>query len=206
VPNAEDAAGELKEIGEEFLTYMYKEAFGDSGQAVFADIFASSNVLLWSCLSALVLGYLFLFVIRCIGGLIIYVFLLVLLACLGFGGLYVKMDADSRDDADSYKQYMYYGAYTLWGLAGIEALCVCCCWSAIKIAIAVYKTTAQYVASNLRILLLPLLSWVALVLWFAVWTVCALYVGSVGTVAPREGLPFLSEVAWDENTRYVFWY
>lgn len=206
VPNAKEAAGELKEVADEFLNYMYTRAFGDEGQAVFADIAASANVLAWSCLSALVLGYLFLFVIRCIGGLIIYVFLLVLLACLGFGGLYVKTMADQRDDADSYKDYMTWGAYALWVLAGIELLCICCCWSAIKIAIAVYKTTAQYVAANLRVLVLPLLSWILLVVWFTVWIYCAVHVASIGTVEPRTDLQFLSEVKWDDNTRYVFWY
>jgi len=39
-------------------------------------------------------------------------------------------------------KYMTYGSYTLWGLAGLMLILMLCCYNAIKLGIAVFKTTA----------------------------------------------------------------
>lgn len=206
VPDLEKAGEDMKNLGEDILKYFYEDIAGDGGQAAIADIAAAGPVIAWSCLTALILGYAFLFIIRLIGGLIIYLFLILLELTLVFAGLYVHFHAQTYADDDEYKQYIQYGAYIIWGLAAIEFLCVCCCWTQIKIAVAVYKTTAQYVAANLRIFLLPLVAWVLLGVWAIVWMTSFVHIASVGDMTPRKGLEFTTEMMWTEEARYMVWY
>jgi len=92
------------------------------------------------------------------------------------------------------------------GIAALFFLCVCCCCRAIKLGIAVYKTTAQYIASNLRIFLLPALSYLIAFIWLLCWIVSALYVYSVGEPYPRPEYEFLTDIKWEDNTRYIMFY
>lgn len=157
--------------------------------------------------TSLILGYLFLFILTWTAGCVIYAFLLLTLIAFVAGGYFAREYALSRPEGDSYNTWIEYGAYALWALGGIFLCCVCCCWSAISVAIAVYKTTAQYVRSNLRIFVLPLFSWLLQVVWGLVWIVCALYVFSVGEPEAREDpWSFLTHVKWSDTTRYIFWY
>ena len=199
---------EFAELGKELSAAFFDKVLGDEGGKILADIGASWKVIAISAVTALILGYLFLFIIRCIGGAIIYLSLLLILACFVGGGLYVMEYAKVNiADDDPYKQYANYAAYVLFGLAALELVCVCCCWKAIKIAVAVYKTTAQYVASNLRILVLPLFSWVILGIWGLTWLFCAVHVYSVGDIAQREApLEFMTGIKWSDTTRYAMWY
>jgi hypothetical protein len=105
-----------------------------------------------------------------------------------------------------YREYMKYAAYGLWGVAALYALCVCCCWNAIRIGIAVYQTTAQYVATNLRIFLLPLGAYLFCAIWLVGWGLSTIYVFSVGEPTPRPGYEFITEMIWEDNTRYILYY
>jgi len=123
------------------------------------------------------------------------------------GGYFARDYALSMPEEDTYNTWIEYGAYALWALGGIFLCCVCCCWGAIKVAVAVYKTTAQYVRANLRIFLLPLFAWIFQVVWGLVWMFCAIYVFSVGEPEAREDpWSFLTHVKWSDTTRYIFWY
>ena len=43
-------------------------------------------------------------------------------------------------------------------------------------------------------------------IWFFVWLLAAVYLFSVGTPVPRDDYPFVTEIKWDENTRYIIIY
>ena len=171
------------------------------------DILISWPVLATACGTSLVLGYLFLFLITWIGGVIIYLFLAITVLSSLAGGYFVLEYSKSRPEGDSYNTWLEYGAYALWGISALTLCCICCCWGAIKVAVAVYKTTAQYVRANMRIFILPFFSWVFQVLWVGVWVVCAIYVFSVGEPAQRAApWEFTTEIMWSDTTRYILWY
>lgn len=44
------------------------------------------------------------------------------------------------------------------------------------------------------------------VIWIICWFVAVLWVFSVGEPKPREELPFVTEIKWDDKTRYIFFY
>lgn len=97
-----------------------------------------------------------------------------------------------------YKDWIKYAAYGIWGIAGLYFLCICCCWKAIRLGISVYQTTAQYIAKNLRIFLLPLVAYFFAIIWLCIWLVSAVFVFSIGEPAPRPGYEYLTEMKWDE--------
>ena len=109
----------------------------------------------------------------------------------------------SRNKTISVKKY---AAYTTWGIAGLFFLCILCCCRAIKLGIAVYKTTAQYIQQNLRIFLLPCFSYLVAFIWLLVWVISFVYVASVGDPQPREGYEFMTEMQWEDDTRYIVFY
>jgi len=76
------------------------------------------------------LGYLYLFVIRAIGGAIIWVsFIIIVLAftVLGLWTYFVKRKHYMPETNEVYI-YLTYGAYTAWALAGLVSLSMLCCY------------------------------------------------------------------------------
>ena len=190
----------------------FKKTFQDTIQddkitAWVADIAFSWAVILIGSLTAILFGYLYLIIIKCIGGIIIWFTIAALLLFILLSGVYVYGQASKYEEGTDYHDWMKYAAYTIWGIGALYAICICCCWRAIRIGIAVYRTTAEYVSKNLRIYLLPLLTYLVAGCWLAVWLVSAIYVFSVGEPTRREApYDFITEVKWEQNTRYVIFY
>jgi hypothetical protein len=190
-----------------------KEQFetGDAGETVtgaFKDITDSWMILVISSITAVILGYIFLFVIQALGGYIVWIsFILIVLALVVGGGYtWYQRDVKYRMEDNMFK-YMTWGAYGLWGLAGLVCLLLCCFRHAIKVGIAVFKCTAQYVKQNLKIFILPAVSYVVIVVWSVFWLAGALFVFSSGYPEPRDdGFPFLTIMRWDDKTHAVFFY
>ena len=206
-----DSAGESVSALSDTAIKTFKRLFEDTvmqdkGTQYIADIAYSWKVILICSFTCIVLGYLYLLLIRLIGGLIVWLSIILIQISLIAGGVYVYLQADTYEPESDYRDYVKYAAYVIWGIAVLYLLCICCCWSAIRLGIAVYKTTANYVTSNLRIFFLPLGAYLTAGLWLAAWMVSALYVFSVGDPTPREGYEFITEVKWSDNTRYIFIY
>lgn len=58
----------------------------------------------------------------------------------------------------------------------------------------------------MHIFALPAIATVVCTLWLALWFGSAIFVFSVGTPEPRPGYPFITEIMWDNTTRYIFLY
>lgn len=181
----------------------FKELFndtimGDKLTSYLADIAYSWKVILVCSITAIVLGYIYLLLIRCMGALIIWLSIILLQLSLIGGGVYMYFESDNFDEESDYRDWLKYAAYGIWGIAGAFFCCICCCWNSIKIGIAVYSATAEYVAKNLRIFLLPLVSYFICAIWFTIWIVSAVYVFSIGEPTAREGYPFITEMKWED--------
>ena len=172
-----------------------------------ADIAYSWRVIAICSLTAIVLGYIYLFVVRCIGAIIVWGSIIAIQLGLIAAGVYVYFQHETFPEDDDNRQYVQYAAYTIFGIAGLFAICVCCCWKAIRIGLAVYMTTAQYISSNLRIFLLPFFTYIFAAIWFTIWIVSFIFVFSVGEATQRaKPYDFLTEMQWDENTRRIVVY
>lgn len=85
-------------------------------------------------------------------------------------------------------------------------LLLCCC-NAIKIGIAVFQTTAEYIGNNVQVFILPFAGFVLASIWAIVWFCGSIYVFSTGNPAPRDfPYAFMTEIKWSEMTRYIFFF
>lgn len=142
LPNVKDTFEELIDVAEETLTTFYQDIVGDTGTKAMADIAVAWPVIATCAVVALILGYIFLFILAFVGAYVIYAFLLLTLVSLVAGGYYARDYALGLPEEDSYNTWIEYGGYALWVIAALFLCCICCCWGAIKVAIAVYKTTS----------------------------------------------------------------
>lgn len=67
------------------------------------------------------------------------------------------------------------------------------------------EAASEFVSSNLRVVLLPILSYIFAIIFFAYWTVTAVYVYSIGTAEFKEN-SFIANIAWEKSNNYVMWY
>lgn len=130
----------------------------------------------------ILLGYVYLFVIRYVGGIIIWFSLGLSLVILASSGFYTYFYARNQyEPANPTYTYLEYASYTVWGLTAVFALVVLCCCNAIKVGIAVFKTTVQFVQANIEIFFLPAISSMYTIAWLVIWLFAAVFIFSVGT-------------------------
>ena len=140
------------------------------------------------------------------GALIIWLSIALLQLSLIGGGVYMYFESETYAEESDYRDWLKYAAYAIWGVAFLFFCCICCCWNSIRIGIAVYETTAEYVAKNLRIFFLPLVAYFICIIWFTTWLVSAIFVFSIGEPVSREDYQFITEVKWEDTTRYIVIY
>jgi len=111
------------------------------------------------------------------------------------------------------KNVVLIAGITLLSLAFVFILCICCILSKIKLAVSVIEVyymnklyllpvsnfcispfkqaSARFMTDNPRVVLVPVVSFVVSIVFFAYWLVVALYVYSSGGVSSKDGtLPF----------------
>lgn len=104
----------------------------------------------------------------------------------GLAGLYAFKLSDDPEYADeSTSDYLKYTAYALWGITGLIILVLLCCYSNLKLGIAVFSTSVDFTKSNCCVFILPTFGMIFTILWFVVWIISFTYVFSVGEVTQR---------------------
>lgn len=69
-----------------------------------------------------------------------------------------------------------------------------------------FKTTVQYIQSNMEVFLLPFASIILTGIWFLIWLTSAVCIFSVGTPEARTDFPFITNIVWSKGTRAVMVY
>ena len=165
------------------------------------------QVILITLGTAVVLGMIYMILVRCFAGVIIWFSILGIMAILGAGGYWVYLYRTHYETTDNNYKYVQYGAYTLWGIDGVFLILVLCCFSRIRLAVAIMKVTGSFILNTPQILFLPLIFIIISLAWIAAWTFTAVYLFSVGNIEPRpDPLAFMTTVAWTKQTRYIFLY
>lgn len=67
------------------------------------------------------------------------------------------------------------------------------------------ECAADFVASNLRILALPVIAYIIASLFFVYWVITAVFLYSVGTVEFQKS-SFIANIVWAKQTEYLMWY
>ena len=173
-----------------------------------ADVYKAWWTFLVAIGVAFIYCFLYMWLIKCCASVMVWTSLILIALLIGAGGYYLFNRKDKYEsDSDNYKTNLY-AAYGTWGFLGLYILCMLCCCNRIRLAVAIMEATADFVASNLRVFILPIISFFVIIVFFAWWVVTALFVYSVGEPAIGTGVTanYLPNIVWDQNTRYIWLY
>lgn len=132
--------------------------------------------------TAFVIGMIYMVLIRCFAGVLIWVSIFSIMGILGGGGYWVWMYRTHYDTTDNNYKYFQYGAYGIWGLDGLFLILVLCCCTRIRLAVAIMKVTGSFILNVPQVLLLPLIFMIICLAWIGAWTISAIYLFSVGQI------------------------
>jgi hypothetical protein len=152
----------------------------------------------------IIISILYIFLLKWITKPLLYISMILIFICfvlLG-GYCYVHM-ADYEPDSDNYKLTMA-GAYVSFVIAILYMICVCCCWKNIALGASIMECASEFVSQNLRVVLLPVISYLIVIPVFIIWTLCAVYLYSIGTPVFVEN-SFIATIEWKKETEILFW-
>jgi choline transporter-like protein 2/4/5 len=151
---------------------------------------------------ALVFGFVFMFLLKCCAGVVIWgAIALYLTACavLGFVCYRESSNMTSSESGSNIlsnkKDGLMAIAITLWVVGAISLLVILCLIKRIKLAVAIMKTASDFTRSVWEVLLVPLVMFLLAGAVFTFWMFVTLYLYSSGEVTRRGETPF-GHVAW----------
>jgi hypothetical protein len=112
------------------------------------DIIHARNVIFITIGSACVAGLIFILIVRCFAGVIIWTSIFGVMGVLGGGGYWVFKYADKYSASDKTHNYLLYSAYAIWGIDGAFLLLVLCCCTRIRLAVAIMKVTGSFMINT----------------------------------------------------------
>jgi len=159
------------------------------------------------CLASVVITVIYIWLLKIITKPLLYVSMVLILICFILLGGWSWMKRAEYDPIKQKKNYDYatVGAGVSWAIAVIYFCFMCCCWKNISLGATIMEAASEFVSGNLRIVLLPLVSYVFSLLFFAYWTVTAVYVYSIGTTEFKND-SFTANIKWEKSNRYIMWY
>ena len=93
--------------------------------------------------TAFVLGMIYMLILRCCAGVIVFLSLIGILAMLGGGGAWVFFIGRYKyDSTDNNFKYMTIGSYVIWGIGGAYLIILLCLCNRIRLGVAIIKCTS----------------------------------------------------------------
>jgi hypothetical protein len=154
----------------------------DIGQGI-QDIMESWEIYLIALFSTFIVTLIYLFMVKQCAGIIVWLSIFVGIGGLIGGGFYLN-DYQSKmpEDGSSTKTWVKYGSYACWTVGAIFSLLVLCLFNSIRVATAVMKTSAVFIASNLRTILVPISAFIFAACFLTFWVIDAAYLASSGEI------------------------
>mmetsp|Transcript_23391 Transcript_23391/g.23017 ORF Transcript_23391/g.23017 Transcript_23391/m.23017 type:complete len:109 (-) Transcript_23391:1003-1329(-) len=107
-----------------------------------SDIVDAWSVLAMSVGIAFLLGFVYLLLLRCCAGIMVFISLVSIFCFIGGGGSWLYLIKDDYLETTKSYSFCLYGAYTLWGLAAFYLLILLCLCSRIRLGVAIMQCTA----------------------------------------------------------------
>lgn len=80
-----------------------------------------------------------------------------------------------------------------------------CCWRNIALGAAIMECSSDFLSSNIRVITLPVISFIVSAAFFLYWVATAVFLYSIGEPEFRAGRP-IANIKWDDSVRYLIWY
>mmetsp|Transcript_14788 Transcript_14788/g.25160 ORF Transcript_14788/g.25160 Transcript_14788/m.25160 type:complete len:151 (+) Transcript_14788:590-1042(+) len=145
----------------------------------------------------IVISIIYIFLLKWITKPLLYTSMLLILAMFILLGAWSWMQKDEYDETSDDYKYAQVGAYVAWGISFVYLCFICCCWKNISLGASIMEAASDFVSQNLRIVLLPIFSYLVCLPFIAYWVVTAVYLYSIGEPEYQE-LSFIANIVWED--------
>lgn len=195
---------EVKDTFNEIYKYMNGQF--NIGQYM-TDLMESRMALIIMMVITLLIAIIYIFLLKWFVKPLLYTSMLIIL--LGFillgGFCYMELGKlDEKKDAENIK-YLRIGAIVSWAIAAIYLCFICCCYKNIALGASIMEAASDFVGKNLRVLFLPVLSYIVSLIFMLFWVFTTAHLYSIGEPEYKEGYPF-ANIKWSKEVRYAMWY
>ncbi|TNV81603.1 hypothetical protein FGO68_gene10682 [Halteria grandinella] len=193
------------------VTQAMSKIVEDSAGRQAADVAASWKVIVLSAFIALLISVIYSFFLKKFAKVLTFVSLVLIFISLVAMGQYFfyLSNPDVTTDFDAYisdKKHFQYVAFGLWGLSCLYLLIFSCQWKSLQIALTVLESASDFVGSNLRLLLVPLIAFVFHLAFLVAWIAGTVMVVSIGEIDNGPPGTQYKVIRWDQGTRYMAYF
>jgi len=131
------------------------------------------------CVSALILGFIFFYMIEWMGMCLVVVSVVATISCFGLLGYYSFQEYRQTKSGEVFqfaertfsnkKAILFWVTFGSWALAIICLLIWCCYWTKIKVSIGIMQVASKFINSIKRILILPIGLFVTFIIFLIFW-------------------------------------
>ena len=154
------------------------------------DIMNSYLIILASIGVALIVGFIYLCLLKCIAGIIVFVSIVAYLIGLAIMGYFVYLKGTIVDSSGTSNVNMTYMAYGIWGFCGLNALIFCCFRKQLALAVAIVKTAGVFLNDVKSVLIVPILGQIFIIIFFAIWIFGFIYIYASGIITGQVYVPY----------------
>eukprot|EP00744_Colponema_vietnamica_P001108 GILI01001874.1.p2 GENE.GILI01001874.1~~GILI01001874.1.p2 ORF type:complete len:612 (+),score=211.84 GILI01001874.1:159-1838(+) len=186
--------------------------------AAVGDISDSWEVILGCAFVSLALGFTFMVLVRCMGGILTFLLILGTLAGLIILGIFLykkykaimddpELSKTSADDA----QVLLGLSITAFVVAGIFFIVVVALRNRIRLAVTLVQATCRAIFAMPGLVFQPFVSFIFITLYIAYWVAVLIWLLSAGNVQPTtttiKGVTIqIKTISWDDTLKGMFWY
>lgn len=157
------------------------------------------DILIGMAVATIFISIFYIFLLKWITKPLLYTSMLIILVgfvLLGGWSWLKKAEYDPELQKENYN-YCLYGAIIAWSLAGIYLCFIICCWKNISLGASIMECASEFVAGNLRVLWLPILSYIVCVPFIFYWVITAVFLYSMGEPEFKEN-SFFANIKWED--------
>lgn len=170
------------------------------------DLMNSYLIILASIGVALVVGFIYLCLLKCIAGIIVFVSIMAYLIGLAILGYFIYLKGTTTDSSGNSNLNMTYMAYGIWGFCGLNALIFCCFRKQLALAVAIVKTAGVFLNDVKSVLIVPILGQIFIIVFFAIWVFGFIYIYASGIITGQVALPYATVAITNNQTAYLLYY
>mmetsp|Transcript_6102 Transcript_6102/g.14172 ORF Transcript_6102/g.14172 Transcript_6102/m.14172 type:complete len:962 (-) Transcript_6102:330-3215(-) len=126
--------------------------------------------------------------------------------CLPIGVIQPECDGGYAVSSENARKALEICAYIIWGIGGVWILIIFCLFNRIRLAIALNKVAAQFLSTNVTVVLVPAIQAVIGILWCVAWMAGASFLLSQvpSGYTPTESYATYEE-AYGTTSSCAFW-
>jgi len=188
---------------------IYDTFIGNSIGPYIADLADTWFVVLGSVFLSVAIALLYIAAMKFMARILAWISIaLILVGLVGMGAFFWYLDGKvAADNPAEDTSYYVWAALGCWVVAFLYMVAIFFLWRSLSISIAIIECASDFVGTQKRSVLVPVFSFIVMLVIFVGWVWGMVCIASVGTISAggAEGSQ-ARHVIWDENVRGMIWY